>query len=76
MPVSSTPLQSVVETVAAFEEVSPEDLPALTDAVPSEIVTRLTTEWPNQTDPIEFTYIWYHVTVSPTGEITIRLPES
>lgn len=73
---SRHPLAEIVETVATFEEVPPEDLPSLADAVPSEIMTRMTTEWADQTDPIEFTYIWYHITVSPMGEITVSLPES
>lgn len=68
---SSPHVSSVVEQVAALEQVQPEDLPALADAIPSEIYTRLTTDWANQTDPIEFTYVWYHVAIYPDGEVIV-----
>lgn len=57
MPESLTPLLPVVKEVAAAEEVAPTDLPPLADAVSSETMTRLRTEWTNQTEPIEFTYL-------------------
>lgn len=68
---ASPPLSAVVEQVAAHEQVAPEDLPALADAVPPEAYVRLTTAWDEQTNPIEFTYVWYHVTVYPGGEVII-----
>lgn len=68
----SAPLGQVVEQVATSEQVSPEDLPAVAEAVSSKTFTRLTTEWIDQAAPIEFTYVWYRVTIAPTGEVTIR----
>lgn len=68
----SAPLGQVVEQVAASEQVSPEDLPAVAEAVSSTTFTRLTTEWVEQTTPIEFSYVWYRVTITPAGEVTIQ----
>lgn len=68
----SAPLGRVIEQVAAFEQISPEDLPAVAESVSPETFTRLTTEWTEQTAPIEFSYVWYGVTITPAGEVTIR----
>lgn len=67
----SLPVSTVVERVATHEQVAPEDLPSLADAVSPDIYTRLTTAWAEQTDPIEFTYVWYHVTVYPDGGVIV-----
>lgn len=53
----SRSLSTVVERVAAYERVAPEELLSLADHVSPDIYTYLTTAWTEQTDPIEFTYV-------------------
>lgn len=61
----------MVERVAAHERVDPADLPAVADVVPRDIYSCLTGGWSDQTEPIEFTYVWYQVTVYPGGEVVV-----
>lgn len=71
MPDSDSPVETVIETVAAYEEVQPADLPTLALSVDTATLTKLTTGWNDQTEPIEFTYVWYEVTIDPTGKVTV-----
>lgn len=68
---SYSPIEAVIETVAEYEKVKPDDLPTLAYSVDSATLTKLTTRWDDQTEPIEFTYVWYEVTIDPTGKVTI-----
>lgn len=68
---SSTPVPAIVERVAAHERAEPEELPSLANVVSPDTFARLTTAWADQTEPIEFTYVWYRVTVYPGGEVIV-----
>lgn len=57
--------------VADHEEASPGELPPVDDWVAPETRLELATADRNRTEPVEFTYLWYHVTVSPDGEVTV-----
>lgn len=67
----STLAQTVVEKVAEFEHVSPENLPRLEDNIDSKTYSQLIDIKGPPAKPLEFSYIWYRVTVYSDGEVTI-----
>ena len=68
---SARPVERVVEVVAEYEGVASVDLPALEDILDSNTNAKLTTKWSDQTEPINFTYIWYDIIVYPDGMVTV-----
>lgn len=64
-------MERVVEVVAEYEGVASADLPALEDILDSNTNAKLTTKWRDQTEPINFTYIWYDIIVYPDGMVTV-----
>lgn len=71
MTQSSNTGTAIVETVAEYEDTSLQDLPSLEDWIDADTARKLLSDRSTWTEPLEFTYLWYHVTVSPTGEVTI-----
>lgn len=71
MAQSSEITKSIVETVAEYENASPENLPPLADKIDSETFHQLTATDCKLPEPIEFTYLWYEITVQPDGGVTI-----
>lgn len=61
----------VVEIVAEFENVGPDDLPPLCDYLDGETRERLTEMGSSATEPLTFEYLWYHVTVLPGEEVVV-----
>ena len=72
---SFDPVAATREAVADQEEIPPEVLPPLDEWIESATFQKLMTDWHEQTAPVAFTYIWYAVTVYPSGEVTVR-PQS
>lgn len=68
---SSDLVEGIVEIVAEYEDVHPEDLPTLEEVLDSTTFTKLTTRRSAQTEPIIFTYVWYDIIVDPDGAVAI-----
>lgn len=68
---SSPMVQRILAAVAEHENARVEGLPLLRDQVPSTTMDKLTTEWDTQTEPLEFSYLWYTITVSSNGEVSV-----
>lgn len=66
------PARAVYETVAAHEGVEPADLPPLDNWVHPATRDALTGSWTQLDRSREFHYLWYHVTVHPSGDVTLR----
>lgn len=62
---------AVMAVIAEAEHTTPRDLPALEEWVPATTTETLHRSRGNRAGPVTFTYLWYHVTVSPQNEITI-----
>lgn len=71
MTLISDVTDSIVETVADHENVSPEELPPLEEKIPSAQFDKLTAPESGLSEPMEFEYLWYQVTVHPAGEVTV-----
>lgn len=71
MAESSDVPKTIVDTVAEYEQCPPEILPSLEEKIDSETYRILTTGEGQPTEPLEFTYLWYQVTVLPTGDVVI-----
>ena len=63
--------ESIVRTVAEYENVSPEDLPPLEERIDSKTLTQLEGAESRLTEPLEFSYVFYRVTVQPDGEVNV-----
>lgn len=63
--------ESIVRSVAEYENASPEDLPPLAEKIPSNQFDRLTAPESRLSEPMEFEYLWYQVTVHPDSEVTV-----
>lgn len=63
--------KNVVEIVAEFENVGPDDLPPLRDYLDGETRERLTEMGGSATKPLTFEYLWYDVTVLPGEEVVV-----
>lgn len=68
----SAPAKLIVDSVAESEQAPPEVLPSLEDWLDPETFTDLTSTGSGRTDPLEFTYLWYQITVDPTEEVTVH----
>lgn len=62
---------AVVETVADYENASPEELPPLADDIDAETFHQLVSGGSELTEPVRFEYLWYDVTVLPGGEVVV-----
>lgn len=71
MPDSSDVPTYIVECVAEAEEVAPDDLPPLAETIPPAAFHRLTGPGGLPPERLEFSYLWYEVTVEPGGDVTI-----
>lgn len=72
MAQSSEVTQTIVNTVADYENTSPEVLPPLADKLDAETYNQLTASKRQLTERLEFEYLWYQVTVEPDGEVIFR----
>lgn len=63
--------ETIIETVADYENVRPDDLPALVDKLDGEAFERLTATEGELTEPLTFEYLWYDVTILPNEEVVI-----
>lgn len=68
---SSTVIETVVNTVAEEENTSPEKLPPLEDNIDPVTFSQLTANKGPPEEPLEFTYLWYRVTVYPNGAVAV-----
>lgn len=71
MAQSSEVTKTIVKTVADYENASPEVLPPLADKLDSETYNKLTAIERHLTEPLNFEYLWYDVTVFPDGEVIV-----
>lgn len=65
------PAEAVIAEVAEQEETSPDDLPSLSDWVDEQTLDRLTSSWDEISRDIDFTYLWYQITVLPNREVVV-----
>ena len=73
---TATTIPDAIEiAVAEHERVTCDDLPPLEEWVDPETFAKLTADRTEWDGPLEFTYIWYRVTISPDGGVTVTLPE-
>ena len=63
--------ESIVRSVAEYENVSPEELPPLEEKIPLNQFEKLTAPESRLSEPMEFEYLWYQVRVHPDGEVTV-----
>lgn len=71
MATTSAPVDEVQTMVADYEEISPSELPPFDDWVAGETRRKLTAANRDRKESLEFTYLWYHVSVSPAGDGTV-----
>ena len=71
MAQSSTVAKAITNKVAEYEECPPEVLPELKEKIDPETYRQLTTVEGPLTEPLEFEYLWYQVTVLPDREIIV-----
>lgn len=71
MAQSSEVTEIIVKTVADYENTSPDDLPPLADKLDAETFHQLTTPDEEVTEPLEFEYLFYDVTVLPDREVVV-----
>lgn len=71
MAQSSEVTKTIVNTVAVYENTSPEVLPPLADKLDSETYNQLTASKRQLTEPLNIEYVWYDVTVLPDGEVIV-----
>lgn len=62
---------AITAEVAACEDTSPRTLPDLEAWISPETLDTLSTACTDRTEPLEFAYLWYRVTVHPNGEIAV-----
>lgn len=62
---------TIVEKIAGLEDASPTDLPPLADNVSADVAHRLPAIDEEVTERLDFTYLWYQVTIHLDGEVTI-----
>lgn len=61
----------IVRAVAGYEKVDPGDLPPVEDSVPLDVFHKLK-DVQNGSEPLQFTYLWYQITVQPSGEVAVE----
>lgn len=67
----SSPEKAIVETVAEYEDIPQEELPPLEQWLDPQTLHKLIDDQNDRTESLRFSYLWYQVTVSSTGEITV-----
>lgn len=65
-------VQTIVREVAEYENVQPEDLPPIEDMIPIDVRYILADEQADWSETLHFTYLWYHITVQPSGAVTVE----
>ena len=70
---SSESLKIIKKKIAEHEDVAPRELPDLEDWIGSSMFQWLIDTERGQTEPLEFTYLWYRITLYPSGEFIIVL---
>lgn len=68
---SSDLVRTVVKAIAEHEEVPPADLPPLEGSIDSENFKRLTETEVQLTEKLEFSYIWYRITIEADSVVAI-----
>lgn len=63
--------RTIVERVADYEDTIPDQLPSLEDDLASEIFQQLPDAESQLTEPLDFEYLWYDVTVLPDREVIV-----
>lgn len=63
--------KSIVETVATYENTVPDQLPSLEDKLATETFQQLPDAESQLTEPLNFQYLWYEVTVLPDREVVV-----
>ena len=63
--------RSIVETVADYENTVPDRLPSLEDKVAAETFQQLPDAESQLTEPLNFEYLWYEVTVLPDSGVVV-----
>ena len=61
----------IEETVADYEDTSPDKLPALAERIDAETYQQLASPESELTEPLTFEYLWYDVTVLPDAEVIV-----
>lgn len=64
-------IESIVRSVAEYENVSPEDLPPLEEKIEAGTLRQLGGAERRLSEPLEFSYLFYQVTVQPGGDVTV-----
>lgn len=70
---SSKVTKTIVQTVADYENASPDELPALVDKIDAETLNQLVSPESELSEPLIFEYLWYDVIVLP-NEAVIVIP--
>ena len=63
--------ETIVETVADYEDTSPDELPPLVNNLDEKTFQQLTASEGQVTEPLSFEYLWYDVTVLPDKEVIV-----
>ena len=69
---SAAPVQKVRKSIAELEQVNAAELPPLEEWIEPLTQDALSRPWEQLESTVEFTYMWYHVTVHPDGEVHVR----
>lgn len=64
--------RTIIHAVAEYENVQPEDLPPVKDWVPLDVRHKLVDNQADRSEPLHFTYLWYQITIQPSGEVTVE----
>ena len=68
---SSKVTKIIVETVADYEQASPNELPPLEDKLDEKTFQQLTAPECQFSEPLSFEYLWYDITVLPEREVIV-----
>lgn len=61
----------IKNTIAGHEGVAPRELPDLEEWIGSSMFHRLIETERGQAEPLEFSYLWYRITLYPSGYVTV-----
>lgn len=65
-------VQTIIREVAEYENVPPDDLPPVEDMIPIDVRYILADEQADRSETLHFTYLWYQITVQPSGAVTVE----
>lgn len=69
---TDTPFGVIREAVASSEGVAPSDLPPIEDDLSRSELAELPVSWGDLNEDVTFTYVWYRVTLYPSGEVIVE----